>query len=544
MKKQHVKGIVAIVLSLMIAITVMPGMTEVMAASMSDGTSWAEIIYENLAIDKGATLTKVTDETKRQRVLNEAEKLLHTKITYYDDNSRTYIWMLKGVARQGNDCNEVIYTKDNTRENQVLIPTIKGFPVDVNQPGTYYPLAYYGDFENGQYDPCDVNHDGNVTRGELFDYYNVVSYDATTDKLTLREDLTGGANKNIDSAIYSFELTGVSNPVTIHLEKKKSLDDFEKRAIGEYNGITYYNNVYKYGPTLLRCFDKTMYNDQPAIYNRAANNQTGFYRGYNSKCVVYYYDTTSASWTMVNGRYVPGTDAEFNVTLPGDGLYMCLWYCTTDGDDIIDDSGLNRKAAPQPQSQQKPSNQNTNTNTNTKPATSNNVVSTNKSKGTATVKDAVSGGNAEVPIVYTTQGKMCRMYDPNRGEHFYTKNEAEAKYLETIGWVHESNADFTVVSATDVNAVPVYRLYNPNGAGMHFYTENAAEAIFLKSAGWNYEGISHYVYNKNSKKGVPQYRLYNPNSSIGEHNWTTNLAELNMLKSAGWKDEGICWNLV
>ena len=185
-----------------------------------------------------------------------------------------------------------------------------------------------------------------------------------------------------------------------------------------------------------------------------------------------------------------------------------------------------------------------NTNTNTKPATSNNVVSTNKSKGTATVKDAVSGGNAEVPIVYTTQGKMCRMYDPNRGEHFYTKNEAEAKYLETIGWVHESNADFTVVSASDVNAVPVYRLYNPNGAGMHFYTENAAEAIFLKSAGWNYEGISHYVYNKNSKKGVPQYRLYNPNSSIGEHNWTTNLAELNMLKSAGWKDEGICWNLV
>ena len=543
MKKQHIKGLLAIVFSLVIAMTAMPGMTEVMAASMKDGTSWADIIYENVAVDKGATLSKVTDETKRQTVLNEAEKIFQTRITYYDDNSRTYLWMLKGVARLGSDRNEIIYTKDNTPENKVLIPTLKGMPVDENQPMSYYPLAYRGDFANGQYDPADVNHDGNVTRGELFDFYNVTGFDSDKDKLILNENLTGGENGNVDSAIYAFELKNVSNPVTIHLEKKKSFDDFEKRAIGEYNGRTYYNDVYKYGPTLLRCFDKTMYNDQPAIYNRAANVQSGLYAGYKSKCVVYYYDTASSSWKMINGRYIPGTDAEFEISLPGNGLYMCLWYCPTDGDNIIDDSGLNRplaSAAPSGQSSQ-PNNQNNNSNN--KPVQkSDNVVST--SGGKAVVKDSVSGGNATVPVEYTTQGKVYRMYDPGRGEHFYTKNAAEMQQLVSLGWHHEANADFIVVDAKDVNAIPVYRLYNPNGGGMHFYTENAAEAKHLRSVGWNYEGISHYVYVKNANKGVAQYRLYNPNSTNGEHNWTTDVGEWTMLKNAGWKDEGVCWKLV
>ena len=175
---------------------------------------------------------------------------------------------------------------------------------------------------------------------------------------------------------------------------------------------------------------------------------------------------------------------------------------------------------------------------------SDNVMSIDYASGKAVVKDDVSGGNATVPVVYTTQGKVYRMYDPGRGEHFYTKNAAEMQQLVSLGWHHEANADFIVVDAKDVNAIPVYRLYNPNGGGMHFYTENAAEAKHLRSVGWNYEGISHYVYVKNANKGVAQYRLYNPNSTNGEHNWTTDVGEWTMLRNAGWKDEGVCWKLV
>lgn len=174
---------------------------------------------------------------------------------------------------------------------------------------------------------------------------------------------------------------------------------------------------------------------------------------------------------------------------------------------------------------------------------SDNILSIDENTGEATVKDAVMGGDAKIPVSVTQEGELYRMYDPNRGEHFYTKNAEEAAHLASIGWTHEADSDFTVISAAEEFAVPVYRVYNPNGGGMHFYTENAAEALNLRANGWNYEGISHYVYDKDSDVGTVQYRLYNPNSTIGEHNWTTNINEYNMLKNVGWVDEGICWKI-
>ena len=177
------------------------------------------------------------------------------------------------------------------------------------------------------------------------------------------------------------------------------------------------------------------------------------------------------------------------------------------------------------------------------PDTSGNVITINEDAGIAIVKDNVRNGYASVPISYITEGDVYRMYDPSRGEHFYTKNASEMQQLVNSGWVHEEDSDFTVVAATDDDAVPVYRLYNPNDGGMHFYTENATEAQQLAANGWSYEGISHYVYDKNSGSGVAQYRLYNPNSTNGEHNWTTSIDEYNMLKAAGWTDEGVCWNI-
>ena len=174
---------------------------------------------------------------------------------------------------------------------------------------------------------------------------------------------------------------------------------------------------------------------------------------------------------------------------------------------------------------------------------SGNVVSVDEKTGTAIVYDNVSGRNVKVSSSIIKEGAVYRMYDPSRGEHFYTKDVSERDALILAGWQHESNADFIVVSATEEDASPVYRLYNPNDGGMHFYTDNAIEAIQLKANGWRYEGISHYVYSKNSSKGISQIRLYNPNSSNGEHNWTTDLTEYNMLRRLGWKDEGVCWNI-
>lgn len=174
-----------------------------------------------------------------------------------------------------------------------------------------------------------------------------------------------------------------------------------------------------------------------------------------------------------------------------------------------------------------------------------NVISKDPIQGTAVVRDGVTNSNVTIPIEYIVQGKVYRMYDPNRGEHFYTKNISEVQSLVNAGWNHEVNADFTVVSAEDDDAVPVYRLYNPNDGGMHFYTDSATEATSLRNSGWSYEGISYYVYTKSTAtKGVAQYRLYNPNSTNGEHNWTTDLREREILVGLGWNNEGICWNIL
>lgn len=176
-------------------------------------------------------------------------------------------------------------------------------------------------------------------------------------------------------------------------------------------------------------------------------------------------------------------------------------------------------------------------------ASSTNVLLVNYQENTAVVKDEVLEKNVVVPLSYTTEGEVYRMYDASRGEHFYTKDADEAQGLTKLGWSHEKEADFVVVSAVDPDSVAVYRLYNPNDGGMHFYTSDASEVKALIDAGWSYEGISHYVYATDASKGTLQYRLYNPNSTNGEHNWTADVDEYEMLKKAGWIDEGGTWRI-
>ena len=128
---------------------------------------------------------------------------------------------------------------------------------------------------------------------------------------------------------------------------------------------------------------------------------------------------------------------------------------------------------------------------------------------------------------------MFRLYNPNSGEHFYTKEASEKSHLISVGWKDEG----TGWTAPKESKTPVYRLYNPN-AGDHHYTMNKQEKDMLVSVGWKYEGIGWY---SDDAKSVPLYRQYNPNAVSGAHNYTTSKAENDYLTSMGWNAEGIAW---
>ncbi|GEM_PF-2938876 len=129
---------------------------------------------------------------------------------------------------------------------------------------------------------------------------------------------------------------------------------------------------------------------------------------------------------------------------------------------------------------------------------------------------------------------VYRMYNPNSGEHFYTKSWNEVQALVKAGWNYEG---IGWVSSPVKNSHPVYRMYNPN-AGDHHYTLSASERDHLAKVGWNYEGISAYA---SDSKAHCLYRLYNPNAKAGAHHYTSSAGERDHLVKVGWRYEGISW---
>lgn len=125
---------------------------------------------------------------------------------------------------------------------------------------------------------------------------------------------------------------------------------------------------------------------------------------------------------------------------------------------------------------------------------------------------------------------MLRMYNPNSGEHFYTKDVNEGTSLMKAGWSYEGVAWYAPKTGQ-----PVYRLYNPN-AGDHHYTVDANEKDNLVKVGWSYEGISWY-----SGGNVPLYRAYNKNAKAGSHHYTVDKNEIDYIVKAGWSYEGTAW---
>jgi len=141
-------------------------------------------------------------------------------------------------------------------------------------------------------------------------------------------------------------------------------------------------------------------------------------------------------------------------------------------------------------------------------------------------------------------GTVYRLYNKNSGEHFYTLSVGERDSVVKAGWTDEGVAYDASVKASDSDAVPVYRVFNPNAPAdnsSHHYTCNAAEAQNLVSLGWRFEGVGFYVFPADRKNGMTVYREYNKND--GGHNYTTNKEEHDFLMEAGWADENTAWKV-
>ena len=130
---------------------------------------------------------------------------------------------------------------------------------------------------------------------------------------------------------------------------------------------------------------------------------------------------------------------------------------------------------------------------------------------------------------------MYRLYNPNSGEHFYTRNQEERATLEEAGWNYEGVAWYAPVGSGN----PVYRMYNPN-AGDHHYTMSWQEVEDLREAGWNYEGVG-WDSAEATEDSVLLYRLYNPNAIAGAHHYTASVEERDNLVELGWRFEGPAW---
>ncbi|MDE5759090.1 MAG: hypothetical protein K2H85_10840, partial [Allobaculum sp.] len=163
--------------------------------------------------------------------------------------------------------------------------------------------------------------------------------------------------------------------------------------------------------------------------------------------------------------------------------------------------------------------------------------------------DATAGAPITMKVNVVKEELMNRLYNPNSGEHFYTKDTHEKDVLVSLGWQYEGIGWVAPIESK----IPVYRLYNPN-AGDHHYTKDVNEKDTLVRVGWNYEGIGWYSANENPSSnylignnsdpvdGLEVFREYNPNAeAAGAHNYTVSEVENNVLTSIGWLDEGIAW---
>lgn len=132
---------------------------------------------------------------------------------------------------------------------------------------------------------------------------------------------------------------------------------------------------------------------------------------------------------------------------------------------------------------------------------------------------------------------IYRAYNPNSGEHFYTRSYMEFANLVQRGWMDEGMA---WMESSHQNGEIVWRLYNPN-TGDHHYTVDGHEYAELAKYGWIQEGETWIAPQSTTATAQAVYRLYNPNAISGSHHFTTDQQEKQALIQLGWKEEGIAF---
>lgn len=114
-----------------------------------------------------------------------------------------------------------------------------------------------------------------------------------------------------------------------------------------------------------------------------------------------------------------------------------------------------------------------------------------------------------------------------------------AHTIDIVSSVGTASAKFTIDSntpgSTVQGATTMLRLYNPY-SGEHLFTSDANEKNTLVRLGWRYEGEAW----KAPSSGPNVYRLYNPYS--GDHHYTMDSNEYSQLQKIGWKGEGVGWH--
>ena len=116
----------------------------------------------------------------------------------------------------------------------------------------------------------------------------------------------------------------------------------------------------------------------------------------------------------------------------------------------------------------------------------------------------------------------------------YSTVEGNAQNRSVID-PNASSGSSSVATNTAPKATPVYRLFNLQ-KGYHFFTTNLAEKEALVAAGWTDEGVAWYTP---TNAGKPVYRLFDK-TKVG-HIFTADAAQKDACIAAGSTDEGIAW---
>jgi hypothetical protein len=180
--------------------------------------------------------------------------------------------------------------------------------------------------------------------------------------------------------------------------------------------------------------------------------------------------------------------------------------------------------------------------------------------GSRTLEFAITAGGAGIDsevridnVRLAANTRMYRAYNPNADSHFFTTSRAQFDNAVRNGYRDEStgNSGFDVfeTALTDVRgtAIPIYRVYNLQ-RGTHYYTLNLNEKNFLvnivpppasgpdtRTIGWRDEGIEGYMYAAPVGSAAPSgttlvHRLYNNNSGV--HFFTQDVNTRNAILAA------------